>query len=132
MAKQFSILWEFHQAYTPTAAGSIERFNGLLKAQLLKKEQPLWKALHLAVIELNQRPRLNRQSPIQEAIHKNIRIEYPEVQDNKLIRPHHAIYRNPKNQGISPAEIITEGHANNAWISQGKADLKLVRLEDLA
>lgn len=99
MAKQFSILWEFHQAYTPTAAGSIERFNGLLKAQLLKKEQPLWKALHLAVIELNQRPRLNRQSPIQEAIHKNIRIEYPEVQDNKLIRTHHAIYRNPKKPG---------------------------------
>lgn len=37
-----------------------------------------------------------------------------------------------KKQGILPAEILTEGHANNALISQGKADLKLVRLEDLA
>jgi hypothetical protein len=54
-------MWELHLAYNPTAAGSIERFNGLLKLKLIThKDRPLSEALVKATFELKSRPRINR------------------------------------------------------------------------
>ena len=62
-------MWEFYLAYNPTAASSIEKFNGLLKVQLIAhKDTPLYKALAKAIFELNIRLRMNRQSPFEEVL----------------------------------------------------------------
>ena len=54
-------MWEFYLAYNSTAAGSIERFNELLKVKLMAhKDSPLSEALAKAIFELNSRPRINK------------------------------------------------------------------------
>ena len=54
-------MWELHLAYNPTAAGSIERFNGLLKLKfVVHKDRPLSEALMKATFDRNSRPRINR------------------------------------------------------------------------
>jgi hypothetical protein len=49
-------MWEFYLAYNPTAASSIEKFNGLLKVQLIAhKDSSLSEALEKATFELHSR-----------------------------------------------------------------------------
>lgn len=126
-------MWDFLQPYTPTAAGAIERFNGLLKHKLLADKHPnLQMAIDKAVYELNLRPRLHRASPYQEALHLEPEIIMPKEDNRTLIKPYSTIYRNPKDKSLQPAEILAQGEGNNAWITQAHGDLRLVRLEDLA
>jgi hypothetical protein len=43
------VMWNYHLAYNPQAAGSIERHNGLLKLKLqYLKDLPLSRALEIA------------------------------------------------------------------------------------
>ncbi|XP_052602440.1 uncharacterized protein LOC128115609 [Peromyscus californicus insignis] len=119
MARNLNIQWDFHRAYTPTAAGAIERWNGMIKKQLeMHKGIPLSLAIKIATYELNTRPRINRKSPIEEAIQKQHTIDYPTVIDREVIRNPNCLYRNRKNNKLSPAEIIAPGTGNNVWITQ--------------
>ncbi|XP_059120184.1 uncharacterized protein LOC131911818 [Peromyscus eremicus] len=119
MARNLNIQWDFHRAYTPTAAGAIERWNGMIKKQLeMHKGMPLSLAIKIATYELNTRPRINRKSPIEEAIQKQHTIDYPTVIDREVIRNPNCLYRNRKNNKLSPAEIIAPGTGNNVWITQ--------------
>lgn len=132
-AQNLDIQWDFHRAYTPTAAGAIERFNGLLKQKLKEINVPnINLAILIATYELNIRPRNNRESPIKEALRHSPEIDYPSTEDKSVIRNPVCLYRNRKDNKLRPAEIITQGTGNNVWITQGKADLKLARLEDIA
>lgn len=132
-AALYNIMWDFHKAYNPTAAGAIERFNGLLKIKLQHLTHlPIQKALNIAIIELNNRPRLHRQSPLEEAKKLKVVIDFPAQEDTNLLRPYTCIYRNKKNNSLKRAEIVAQGTGNNAWITQGKKDLQLVTLESLA
>jgi hypothetical protein len=43
------VMWNYHLAHNPEAAGNIERHNGLLKLKLqYLKDQPLSRALEIA------------------------------------------------------------------------------------
>ena len=54
-------MWEILLADNPTAAGSIKRFNGLLKVKLMAhKDNQLPEALAKAFSEINSRPRNSR------------------------------------------------------------------------
>lgn len=134
MARNLGIQWEFHLAYNPTAAGSIERFNGLLKAQLMQYEkEKIHKALLWAIYDLNSRPRLYRKSPLEEALNYNKDINIQKPDDiNPIIKDYQCVHRNKKNNSITPAEIIAEGTDNTLWITQGKGDLKLAHIKDIA
>jgi hypothetical protein len=62
------VMWNYHLAYNPQAAGNIERHNGLLKLKLqYLKDQPLSRALQVACYELNSGLRLGRRSPFESA-----------------------------------------------------------------
>nr|XP_045009813.1 uncharacterized protein LOC123462061 [Jaculus jaculus] len=119
IAKNLGIMWDFHKAYNPTSAGAIEHFNGLLKTQLTHRiGEPLEKALLYSTLELNQRPRLNRDSPLQEALKLQPFLEYTVEGNRDLIRPHLCLHRNQKNNLITKAEIVAQGTGNNMWITQ--------------
>lgn len=61
LAQNLDIMWEFHLAYNPTAADSIERVNGLLKVKLIAhKDRLLSEALVKAIFELNSRAGTNK------------------------------------------------------------------------
>lgn len=76
LAKNLNRIWNFHKAYTPTAAGAIERFNGLLKNNLrMHEKEKLAVALRISLYELNNSNRLNRNSPIEEVIKRGIEID---------------------------------------------------------
>jgi transposase InsO family protein len=48
-AQEMDVMWNYHLAYNPQAAGSIERHNGLLKLKLqYLKDLPLSRALEIA------------------------------------------------------------------------------------
>ena len=80
---------DFHLAYNPAAAGSIERFNGLLKVKLIShKDRPLSEALANATFELNSRPTTNRQSSIEEVLSTQTNINYPDEKIRNIIKPH--------------------------------------------
>lgn len=119
--------------YQPKAAGDINSFNGLPKTKLESKDkssyiaQELMKCIH----EQNIRPRLNRESLIQEAIKYSIDIDYIMEQDKILIRHYKFIHRNKKVYRLKAPEVVTQGQENTIWIIQGKANLKLSRLEDI-
>jgi hypothetical protein len=57
----------YHLPYNPTAAGNIERHNGLLKLKLAHLSD---KALEIACFEPNSRNRLYRRSPLEEEFPK--------------------------------------------------------------
>jgi transposase InsO family protein len=60
-AKKNLDIMQFLLAYNPTAVGSIERFNGLLKLKfVVHKDRPLSEALMKATFDRNSRPRINR------------------------------------------------------------------------
>jgi transposase InsO family protein len=60
-ASTMDIQWNYHLPYNPTAAGNIERHNGLLKLKLAHlSDTPIHKALEIACFELNSRYRLYR------------------------------------------------------------------------
>lgn len=133
LARIYDIQWEFHHAYNPTAARAIERLNGLLKLKLTQyNKEPLSKALLLDLIDLNNRPRMNRLSPIAEVVKSMPDIDYPDTLDKELIRPYICVHRNRKNNSLTRAEIVAEAKNNNLWITQGKGDLKQVKREDIA
>lgn len=133
LAQKLNIIWEFHKAYTPTATGAIERWNGLLKIQMLSyKDKPFAMALKMAVYELNNRPRAYRKSPIQEVIEQEPLIEYIKTENKNLVRDSNCLHRDRKTNRLSKAEIIAQGEGNNVWITKGKADLQQARLEDIA
>lgn len=132
-AETLGIMWDFHQSYNPTSAGAIERWNGLLKTQLMHRTgETLSKAILWATLELNQRQRLHRKSPIEEAIAYSQVIEYPQEDNRNIIRPHICVHRSKKDDTIHKAEVVAPGPGNNIWITQGKGDLRLTRLEDIS
>jgi hypothetical protein len=48
-AQEMDVMWNYHLAHNPEAAGNIERHNGLLKLKLqYLKDQPLSRALEIA------------------------------------------------------------------------------------
>lgn len=99
--KTLDIFWEFHQPYTPTAAGAIERFNGLLKTKLSEnKENDLSWALYKSTYELNIRPRLNRCSPFREALNTEPPCDPPTSKNRNFIKSYMTIYRNPKDKSL--------------------------------
>lgn len=68
-SKVADIMCNFHMGYNPTAAGNMERFNGLLKAKVLQLQDiPIKKALEIGCYELNNRPRLNGKPSIEETL----------------------------------------------------------------
>lgn len=132
-AKTLDITWEFHTAYNPRASGYIERFNGLLKTQLqFQDKMPLHKALPNAILELNNRYRLHRESPFREALRYNSNIEVIQEPEHTVIRPYHCVRRNNKDNSLSTAEIVAQGTDNSVWTTQGKGDLKLTLMRDIA
>lgn len=125
--------WEYQMTYQTTAAGAIKRFNDLLKTKLASRDKNSYLAQELKCIhELNTRLKLNRKSQIQETIEYNIDIEYPMEQDKVLIKNYKQIHKNKKDQTFEAAEVVTQGQGNTVRITQGKAHLKLSRLEDIA
>ena len=75
---------QFLLAYNPTAAGSIERFNGLLKVKLIAhKDSPLSEALAKATFELNSRLRINRLSSMEEVLSTQTDIDYLDDKNKK-------------------------------------------------
>ncbi|XP_010610954.3 uncharacterized protein LOC104854215 [Fukomys damarensis] len=118
-AETLGIMWDFHQSYNPTSAGAIERWNGLLKTQLMHRiGETLSKAILWATLELNQRQRLHRKSPIEEAIAYSQVIEYPQEDNRNIIRPHICVHRSKKDDTIHKAEVVAPGPGNNIWITQ--------------
>lgn len=78
LAKYLYIMCKFHPAYKPMGAGSIERFNGLLKVKLIMHKDRLFtEALTKAIFELNNRPRTNKKSPIGEVLSMQTDTDYP-------------------------------------------------------
>ena len=68
VASALGILWDFHKAYNPIAEGAIECFNGLLKKSLKQyQNETLPKEIWRSLIDLNNRRRANRKSPLQDA-----------------------------------------------------------------
>jgi hypothetical protein len=124
-------MWEFHLAYNPRAAGSIERFNGLLKVKLMAhKNSPLSEALAKAIFELNSRPRINRQSPIEEVLSTQTDIDYPDEKTRNRIKPYAYIQRHKDK--LTQTKIIASGTGNTVWTTDSKGGLQLTKLEDLA
>lgn len=108
-ALDWDIMWNFHIAYNPTASGFVERFNGLLKAQLLQFEgEQLQCALNLACFQLNDRDRVQRHSPFQEAFLK-LALPYPTPTDSTLLIPDKAIGRDRKNKALYTTDIVAQG-----------------------
>ena len=84
LAQNLDIMWEFHLAYNPTAADSIERVNGLLKVKLIAhKDSPLSEALAKATFELNSRLRINRLSSMEEVLSTQTDIDYLDDKNKK-------------------------------------------------
>ena len=52
-------------------------------------------------------------------------------QDKVLIKHYKFIHRNKKVYRLKAPEVVTQGQENTIWIVQGKANLKLSRLEDI-
>jgi hypothetical protein len=67
-AKTMDIQWNYYLSYNPTAAGNIERHNGLLKLKLEQlSDTTIHKAIEIACFEINSRYRLYRRNPTEEA-----------------------------------------------------------------
>ncbi|RWS18825.1 uncharacterized protein B4U80_12410, partial [Leptotrombidium deliense] len=126
------IIQNFHIAYNPQAAGNVERFNGLLKNTLKTLDLPIDKAIPVALTELNNRPRLYRDTPIREYINNTIII--PKQEEASEIEnppsPQKVLIKN-RDSTIKPGEIITRAGGNSFWTTDGKGTLRITKHSDL-
>jgi hypothetical protein len=130
-AQEIDVMWNYHLAYNPQAAGNIERHNGLLKLKLqYLKDQPLSRALEIACYELNSRLRLHRCSPFESAF--SIPFFNPGLltQGNKVLLPHRVTLKD-HNNNLSPQEIVCSGVPNTVWTTGKKGNLKITKIDKL-
>ena len=90
----------------------------------------LRKAIEIACYELNPRPRLNRASPLEEAIKLDLE-QPPDISRPHRITPHKCVYRDRNNQDLKETEALEPGTDNAIWTTDKKEDLNLRELDDL-
>lgn len=132
-----NIDWHFHLTYNPTAAGIIERYHGLLKSKcntLLvdNKYSDLQSLLNKATFALNNRPRTNRFTPIEELILPHITeadIKIGDLGHTKRI-PYKIIVKSAKDSSLSQQEIIRNAGRNTIWTIDQKGHLQQIKLDN--
>lgn len=122
IAEELGIQWDFHLAYNPTASGSIEKFNGLLKCRLdILKDTPLEKALPMEVFALNSRPRLNRRSPLEEVYDREIAApKTPSEGPNCPAWTGKVFIKSRKDNKTQIGDTVGPGTSGTIWVSKGK------------
>jgi transposase InsO family protein len=131
-AQEMDVMWNYHLAYNPQAAGNIERHNGLLKLKLQHlKDLPLSTALEIACYELNSRLRLGRPSPFESAFPRPFFNPGVVTQGNKVLLPHRVTLKD-HNNNLSSQEIVCSGAPNTVWTTGKKGDLKITKIDKLA
>jgi hypothetical protein len=126
------VMWNYHLAYNPQAAGNIERHNGLLKLKLqYLKDLLLSRALEIACYKVNSRLRLGRPSPFESAFPRPFFNLGVVTQGNKVLLPHKVTLKD-HNNNLSPQEIVRSGAPNTVWTTGKKGDLKITKIDKLA
>lgn len=139
LAAEYDIDWNFHLSYNPTAAGTIERHNGLLKHKmqtlLMDNKYPsLQVLLNKACLLLNSRPRQNRPSPLEQLYLPHIENinEYqfiPPPRTNRKI-PYKILTKNSKDNSLSLQEIIADSGASLYWTVNDKGELQQTKIQN--
>jgi hypothetical protein len=111
-AEEMDVMWNYHPAYNPQAAGNTERHNGLLELKLqYLKDQPLSRALETTCYELNSRLRLGRSPPFESAFPSPFFNPGVVTQGNKVLLPHKVTLKD-HNNNLSPQDIVCSGVPN--------------------
>lgn len=132
-----NIDWNFHLTYNPTAAGIIERYNGLLKSKcntllIDNKYSDLQSLLNEATFALKNRPRTNRLTPIAELILPHINeadVKIGDLGNTKRI-PYKIIVKSANDSSLSQQEIICNAGRNTVWTLDQRGHLQQIKLDN--